>query len=300
MDLRSLQCFVAVAEELNFRRAAVRLRMAQPPLSGRIKALERRLEVRLFDRTTRSVTLTAAGRALLDEARNLLTSATQAEARTRAAEHGLAGVLRIGVNAPSANDRLAAVLRNFRRAYPAVRLEVSEAVSSDQLARLMAGDLDAGFLRPPIGFPELAHEFIEESKQILAAPAGHRLARKRTLAWADFDSEDLVLIHPNIQHGFYDSFLAACAAAGAAPRAAQYAFDIQTKMWLISAGFGVAPTAETIAEIKRPGLVFRPLPTELPRVATALVWRRSNHAPGLTAFIDLARRPAESQPTAAD
>src|SRR6185436_16566399 len=100
----------------------------------------------------------------------------------------------------------------------------------------------------------------------------------------DFHNEEMVLIHPNAQHGYYDSFLAACAKAGAKPRPAQYTNDIQTKMWLISAGFGIAPTTATVAEVKRPGLVFRRLPPGLPLVQTVLVWRRDDHSPVLGHF----------------
>ena len=96
----------------------------------------------------------------------------------------------------------------------------------------------------------------------------------------------MVLMHPSAQHGFYDAFFAACAKAGAQPRPVQYANDIQTKMWLISAGFGLAPTTITLAEVKRPGLVFRPLPPGLPPVQVVLAWRRNDVAPALKHFCD--------------
>ena len=94
----------------------------------------------------------------------------------------------------------------------------------------------------------------------------------------------MVLIHPSAQHGFYDAFFAECAKVGAKPRPVQYANDIQTKMWLISAGFGVAPTTATLAEVKRPGLVFRKLPPGLPPVQTVLTWRRDDRSPILAHF----------------
>src|SRR5205085_1412529 len=157
--------------------------------------------------------------------------------------------------------------------------------STEQLRRLRVGELDAGLLRPPVGFPELEYKFVEESSQLLAAPLGHRLTRKRDLQWKDFDGEGLVLMHPTVQHGYYDSFLAACEKAGAKPRVAQYANDIQIKMWLISAGFGVAPATATLAQVKRPGLVLRPLPEGLPPVQTVLVWRRQDGSPALANFL---------------
>jgi DNA-binding transcriptional LysR family regulator len=156
--------------------------------------------------------------------------------------------------------------------------------STEQLRRLHAQELDAGLLRPPITFPELDYKFVGEARQVLALPAGHRLARKKRLAWGDFHEEDLVLIHPSAQHGYYDPFFAECAKAGAKPRPVQYANDIQTKMWLISAGFGIAPTTANLGEVKRPGLVFRPLPPGLPPVQTVLAWRRGDGSPVLAHF----------------
>ena len=151
MELRHLRYFVAVAEELNFRRAAEWLRVAQPAVSAQIKSLEGKLGVRLFERTTRSVLLTQAGRVFLDEARSVLGAAAQAEQSAHKAHHGIVGTLRLGVIAPAASPRLANVLRHFHQSFPGVQLALMELTSSEQLRRLRAGR--TGFR--------------------LAAPAGH-------------------------------------------------------------------------------------------------------------------------------
>lgn len=286
MDLRHLRYFVAVAEQLSFRRAAEKLNMAQPPLSAQIKALETELQARLFDRTSRRVRLTSAGRVFLEEAQAVLAGAARAGQRARDAERGLVGTLRIGLVAPLANAWLAGILRRFRQQFPGIELSLFELTTAEQLRRLRAEELDAGLLRPPVTFPELDSRFVRQSRQVLALPENHPLARKPRLQWRDFHHQELVLIHPSSQHGFYDAFLAACAKAGAQPRVAQYANDISTKMWLISAGFGIAPTTSLLAEVKRPGLVFRPLPAGLPPVNTVLAWRRDNHSAALAHFRD--------------
>ena len=122
---------------------------------------------------------------------------------------------------------------------------------------------------------------------MLAVPAGHRLARKRKIEWKDFNGEGLVMIHPDQQHSFYDPFIAACVKAGAKTHVAQYAQDVQIKMWLISAGFGIAPVTATLVEIRRPGVVFRPLPPGMPPVQTMLVWRRVDASvPVVKNFLD--------------
>jgi DNA-binding transcriptional LysR family regulator len=279
-----LKYFIAAAEELNFHRAADKLHIAQPALSVQIRSLEEELGVKLLHRTTRKVELTPAGRVFLEEARAVLALSSQAEQRARQAEAGLVGTFRLGLIAPTANPWLAGILRNFQQDFPQVQLSLFDLTSIEQLRRLRESQLDAGLLRPPVGYPELECKFVEKSRQVLALPVGHRLAKKTALQWSDFDNEQMVLMNPNVQHGYYDAFLAACSKAKAKPRVAQYANDIQTKMWLISAGFGIAPTTATLAEVKRPGLVFRPLPEGLPPVHTILVWRRSDDSPVLNNF----------------
>jgi DNA-binding transcriptional LysR family regulator len=284
MELRHLRYFVAVAETLSFRQAAEKLHMAQPPLSAQIKSLETELGVRLFERSTRSVRLTHAGQVFVQEARALLAASAEAQRKAKEADMGIAGTVRLGVIAPVANSWLANVLRSFRQQFPGVQLSVFDLTSIEQLRRLRLNELDVGLLRPPIGDSDLDSVFVEKSEQVLALPAGHKLAKKRKLEWKDFDKQELVMIHPNGQHGYYDAFMAACAKAGAKPHPAQYAHDIQTKMWLISAGFGIAPTTATLKQIKRPGLVFRDLPSPLAPVQTVLVWRKRDDSPVLEHF----------------
>jgi DNA-binding transcriptional LysR family regulator len=284
MELRHLRYFAAVAETLNFRAASDRLHVAQPALSAQIRTLEAELGVTLFERTTRKVELTAAGRVFLEEAKRVISAAGQAEERARQAGAGLAGTLRLGIIAPTANAWLAGILRRFRLQFPGIQFSLFDLTSTEQLGLLRNKELDVGLLRPPVGFPELDWKLVEESHQVLALPEGHRLARKRALDWNDFDKEPLVLLHPSVQHGYYDAFLRACARGGSEPRVGQYANDIQTKMWLISAGFGIAPTTATLSQVKRPGLMFRPLPDGLPPVHTILVWRRDDTSPILENF----------------
>ena len=286
MELRHLRYFVAVAEELSFRGAADKLHVAQPALSAQVKALEDELGVKLMERTTRSVNLTNAGRVLLEEARSVIKAATRAENRVRHADHGLAGVLRIGIIAPSANVWLSNILSQFRVRHPGVEFSFFDLPSIEQLHRLRDHELVVGFLRPPIGLPQLDYQLVEQAPQVLALPASHRLARKKVLEWADFHEEPMVVMHPNLQHGFYDAFFARCAQAGATPRVAQTANDIHTKMWLISTGFGLAPTSSTLAEVKRPGLALRPFPPGLPEVQTVMAWQKNDDSPVLARFRD--------------
>ena len=296
MELRHLRYFVAVAEELNFRRAAARLHLAQPPLSTQIKGLEAELGAKLFERSTRSVRLTATGRVFLDEARVVLAAAERAEQRARKAHLGLVGTLRIGVLATATNNRLARILRSYRRSFPGVQISLYHLSSTEQLQRLRRDELDVGLLRPPVSYPELQSQFLEESPMILATPAGHRLARLPRIGWGDFHDEPLVMVHPSLQHGYYDNFLSLCARQGAIPVLGQYVNDVHSKMWLISAGFGIAPTTKTSAETKHPGLVFRELPPGLPLVQTRIVWKRANTSTILQHLLECFTQAAKTAP----
>src|SRR6185503_14212907 len=132
----------------------------------------------------------------LGEARGILGSAAHAEQLVRKAGHGLVGTLRLGIMAPAAGPLLARVLRHFHQKFPGVQLSLSALTTTEQLKRLRAGELDAGLLRPPVASPEFDTRFVEQAPQMLAVPAGHRLAKKRKLEWMDFNGEGLVMIHP--------------------------------------------------------------------------------------------------------
>ncbi len=295
MELRHLRYFVAIAEDLSFSRAAARLRIAQPALSMQIKSMEEELGVKLFERTSRSVKLTHAGATLLPEARGVLSAAQRAEQQVRRAHRGMIGTLRIAMIAGAANSRLAEQLREYRSAFPEVNLSLHELNSRTQIEELLNERLDVGFLRPPIDTTQLNARHLNEARMILAVPAHHRLADADEIRWKDFHQEPLVMVQPGFQHGYYDRFLALCEEAGARPSIGQYANDVQTVLWMVSAGLGITATTETLQEIKRPGIVFRPLPSGLPMVRTSMVWKKNNHSPLLQEFL---RRFAEPEATA--
>ncbi|HEX4140883.1 MAG TPA: LysR family transcriptional regulator, partial [Candidatus Methylacidiphilales bacterium] len=160
MELRHLRYFVAVAEELNFSRAARRLHIAQPALSNQIKALETELGVQLLERTRRIVRLTEAGKTLLADARPLLADAQTAELHARGAQKGETGTLHIGYVLTTANARLASIIQAFRQEYPAVMPDLAQLATGAQVNALKSRQLDVGFVRPPVNAPELQTEVI--------------------------------------------------------------------------------------------------------------------------------------------
>ena len=177
MDLRKLKYFVATAEELHFGRAARRLGLSQPPLSMQLRALERDLGARLFDRDNRNVALTRVGTVLLGEARKILAQVDEARSRVVRAARGEEGSLSIGFITPAEYSFLPPLLRDFRRQHPAIALQLRELMSDAQLHELAQGTLDIGFLSGPVTGTALAHRAVAAEPLIAAIPTGHRLAR---------------------------------------------------------------------------------------------------------------------------
>ena len=284
MELRHLRYFVAVADELSFRRAAERLHVSQPPLSTQIKALEAELGVRLFERLNRGIKLTPEGSVFLTHARTALAAADTARQSAQDAGKGMLGTLRIGVMLPIMTVRLARGFLRFRQSYPAIQLSVQELTTAEQVQRLQNDQLDVGIMRPPLGSTGLESRFIEEASLVLAVPKGHRFANQRQISWADFRDEPMVMLQSHLQFGLYNEFLHECAKNGAMPSMGYYASNADTVFWLVSAGLGFTLLAEI--GMKHPGAVFCKPPAGLSAARVMLVWKQSNRSPALANFLE--------------
>lgn len=183
MELRHLRYFHMAAVEMNITRAALRLGIAQPPLTQQIKALERELGVELFARVGRRVELTQAGSLFLAEVRVILTRVEQATALARQAGNGDAGILRVGFTGSAAfNPAVTNILRDFRKARPGVDLVVEESRTSDLFRRLVEGGLELAFVRPPIPCEcDLVHHAVSAERMVVAVPLAHTLANRRAV-----------------------------------------------------------------------------------------------------------------------
>lgn len=293
MELRALRQFVAVAEELHFGRAAARLHMTQPPLTIAIRQLESQLGAALFERTRRSVRLTAAGQALLPRARRLLADAESLAPLVRAAAQGAWGRLRLGFVSTIGFGPLPGWLKSFREAHPDVELALHEATLDVQLQGFAAGALDAGFVLHAPGAVPLDFEFhtVLREPLVLALPSDHGLARRRRLALGDVFREPLVIFPRAIAPSLYDAVLALYSARRAAPRIAQEAIQMQTIVNLVSAGMGVAWVPESVTKLQRPGVVYRPMRAAALACETSLVWTASP-APVVERFVGHVRARA--------
>ncbi|UJX39589.1 LysR family transcriptional regulator [Desulfovibrio sp. JY] len=290
MELRDCRCFVAVAEELHFGRAAARLGMAQPPLSQRIRALEAELGAALFVRTSRMVALTPAGEAFWREARALLALAGEAAAVPRRVAAGLCGRLRVGFVNPAMDAFLSATLAIFRQNAPDVELVLREMGSREQGEALAAGRLDVGFLR--LGGPEppgVEVSVISREPYLLAVPAGHVLAGKKRIALADLGGTAMILPQRRQASGLVAAIEAAFAAAGSRPRVVQEAASKFTMLSLVAAGVGVALLPASVRVWRRRGVVFRDLEPGLPEVLLAAAVPRGRGDAAVGRLVALAR-----------
>jgi DNA-binding transcriptional LysR family regulator len=295
MELRTLRYFVTVAEELHFGRAARRLAITQPPLSLAIRHLEEELGVTLFARTRRSVALTHAGDTFLEQARSVLARAAEAVHLAQAADRGEIGRLSIGYMSASIFTLLPAVLREFAARHPGVRLDLRELTLPQQIAALRAGDIHAGFVRPPVTDAELASASLLEEPLRVALPAGHPLAASTRIRARRLASEPFVMFQRSPGLVLHDLVLGFCLQQGFAPRVAQEASQTHAVVGLVSAGIGVALVPASAQEIRLRGVAFRSLAEKSPPVGTCLAWRRDDASPVLRAFADTARRVARQR-----
>ena len=292
MELRHLRYFTAVARELNFRRAAEILHIAQPPLSMQIKALENELGVQLFDRSSRAVSLTVAGSRFLVDAQRILAEAQQAEIDVKKADRGIIGRLNIGFMLSTAHNLLGNAVKKFKNDFPEVELNLLDLTNSAQIKALEEGRLDIAFTRSKISKPDLQTEILTEEPMMLMVPSTDSLAKKERLAWKDLEGKSIITLHPDQALGFYDNFFARCQVAKVSVTTGQYANDLHTEMWLVSIGMGVAPASLTANQVRRPNISFCQLPSDLPKVQTAMSWRKVKHSPATINFIEIIREMA--------
>ncbi|REE95893.1 LysR family transcriptional regulator [Thermomonospora umbrina] len=277
-----LECFVAVAEELHFGHAAERLGMAQPPLSQRIQRLEKELGLRLFDRSSRHVELTAPGRLLLDEARDLLTRVDRIHSLAARARLGAVGAVRVGLPADLGGPVLAALIADFREHCPDLRLEPREIGTAEQCRALAEGTLDVGVLRHPADTRDF--DLGPMLAQPLGAllPAGSPEARGGPLHPADLDGREIVLFPREDAPGAHDELLAACRRHGLDPAAVHEARNPQFALGLVLAGTAVALTAP----IEEEGVVWRPIAGDPLALRTSCAWPKGRRDPVLERAVE--------------
>lgn len=287
-ELSQLRCFVAVAEELHFGRAAQRLNMTQPPLSRQVQLLERILGVVLLDRTSRSVRLTPAGRSFLIEAKRILRLAESAALATRRIGKGDAGRVAIGFTAASGYSFLPSLVDLARTRLPNVDLTLRELVSGEQVEALLTGRIDLGLVRPPLTRPEFDKVRVLTEPLVAALPAGDPRLEKDRLTLADFDALPMITYAPEGAGYFHSMLTAMFDEAGVSPNYVQYMAQIHSILALVHARIGAAVVPEAATKLHFEGVEFRTLETFPERpVELFVAWRKDNDNPSLKPLLDL-------------
>jgi DNA-binding transcriptional LysR family regulator len=259
MDLRHLRYFAAVAATCHFGRAAEQLHVAQPALSYAIRQLEQQLDVTLFNRTTRQVSLTPAGEFLKTEADRILAGVDDAERGVRRIAAGQRGLLRIGLTGSAAFSHLPRIARILRQELPGVAMEVrADMLTPLQCDQLRGGSLDVGVLRPPAVGDDIRIKTIDVEPLVLAVAADHRLAVEPVVSLTDLRSEPFVG-YASKDSAVNDAVLRSCRRAGFVPRREHSAPGTAVLLALVAAGLGVAVVPASVRALPLAGVVFRDL-----------------------------------------
>lgn len=293
MELRHLRYFTAVAEELNFRRAADRLHVAQPALSKQICDLEEELGAQLFHRTKRKVELTEPGRVFLTEARHTLAHAEQAARAVQRASRGEIGRLVVGFVMSATCTVLPAVVQVYRARYPDVELVIKETTGTSQgTLDLHEKRIHAAFLRHPVREEAFGVQPVLYEPIIVALPEGHPLAREPQVPARRLTSEPFILFPRNEGTPFYDQILSFCHRAGFSPKVVQEASQMQTILSLVAAGMGVALIPASVRSLHSAGVIYKALRERSPKTGIVVAWRREDSFPALSEFLDVVREIA--------
>lgn len=241
IELRHLRYFVAVAEELHFGRAAARLNISQPPLSQQIQILEQQVGARLFARTNRSVSLTAAGRQFLADSRQILLQVNEAAARASRLHHGETGELNIGFTSSAPFIKAVSdTLSTFRRRYPDVHIQTRETNTREQISPLTEGTLDLGLMRNTQLPDTLNWQVILREPLLAMIHRDHPLASQDAVSLVDLSKEPFVFFDPHVGTGLYDDILGLMRRYGVMPTITQEVGEAMTIIGLVASGLGVS------------------------------------------------------------
>lgn len=287
IELRDFRLFVAVAEELHFRRAAERLRMQQPHLSHHIRQLEDRLGSQLLERTTRSVQLTVAGEHFLERARYALSQADYAVDSMRRFADGSVGQLDIGFTSSAIFHVIPSILGAFRERHPNVGLSLHRAGSAAQVPDLLEGRRHFGFLRLPVHSRRLSTLTLAREGMVVALPRTHPLAGRSQLQIEDLSNEEFIRVSPILGVDYQEHVESYCRRAGFQPRIVMEATDTNAVVGFVAAGFGIAIVPEYTSRMGHLHVAFLPLRRLNFQVDLALAWVVEDPSPLQAAFLDV-------------
>lgn len=292
MELRQLKCLIAVADMLHFGKAAQKMDMLPASFSRQIKLLEAGLGTRLLSRTTRHVSLTAAGQVFVEAARDIVDKADRLEADFRDIRQDHMPILRLGAIDSAAAGLIPQFLPHFREAHPEIDIELLEQKTIRILPRLLSGRLDAAIVRPPdAADPRLTFRFLFHETAVVAVPDTHPLAARTEISVEDMAEEPLIVPDRSSRPHSHDLTMKLFLDSGYTARIAQIAEEKQTIVSLVATGVGLAIVPRWASRLAVGGVTFVPLnlPPGLARdkLALSVVWPRDTRHPARDAFLDV-------------
>ena len=293
IDLRQFRYFVALCEELNFGRAALRLNISQPPLSRQIRQLEELLGVDLFVRSGTGVTLSEAGAAFLPEVRKTLAQAEKAVAAAKGARVAAGGQFVVGYTTVFDRSAIPDVLGRLRQQFPSWRFVAKGKHSIGLVRDLKKGAIDAAFIGLHTDTQGLAQEIVHEEPLVVALSASHPLASKRRIGFDDLRAEPMFWFERRLNPGFYDYCQAYFEQIGFKPPTLTEPPDHHILLGLIAEGQGFALVSSSLRQVKRQGVVFRALKesSNALSMGIAVTYAPDNRSAVLQAFLKLVRCP---------
>ena len=292
MELRQLRYFVAVAEERHFGRAAKRLRLSQPPLSTQIKGLEEELGVKLFQRSTRQVALTDAGRTFLERAEGILEAVEEAKEAAKGADEGARGRLEIGFISSATLGLLPPAIRLFRERFGGVEIELRELTSAQQIDALYAGEIRVGLVRLPLRAPGLRFEPLQEESFVVALPSGHPLEALESVPLEAMVDQPLIFFTRQLMPSLHAQIVELFQRVGAFPNVVQHAVHLQTIVGLVASDVGLAILPEPAERFSREGVVYRSLDAPDATSWVGLAWVEGDESKLVKNFVRTVREVA--------
>ncbi|HLZ64584.1 MAG TPA: LysR family transcriptional regulator [Aliidongia sp.] len=287
MELRHIRYFLAVAQELNFTRAAALVHIGQPPLSQHIKDLDAEVGAQLFRRLAQGAELTVAGRAFLEQIEGVLPQVERAKVAAQRAARGEIGSLHVGFTSSSAFSTVVpSAIRSFRRAYPEVDLSLEEAGTTRLTNGLLKGELDIVFLRPGATVSQdLQIRLLSEEPMLVALPTCHPAAAANEISLIDLRDEPFILFPRATGATLFDTIIAACRDAGFEPILGQSAPQIDSIVNLVAAELGVSLVPASMNQLQVSGVVYREIAGVAPIARLALAVRRGETSKVVRNFI---------------
>jgi DNA-binding transcriptional LysR family regulator len=292
MELRHLKYFVAVAEELNFARAARRVRIAQPSLTKQIQQLEQELGFPLLYRTKKRVELLDTGHVLLDEAQRLLRQAEKAVQSTQRAHAGQSGLLAIGFSSSAAPEVLPRILRKYHALYPNVVLDLAETTTIKNAESLLESTMSVALLRSPtfLSREQFCFETIQRERFVVALPDSHPAAKQESIRIKTLANEPLIVPPRQLGWGYADSIFQIFRDHEIEPRIEEEAYGALAVVSLVAGGFGIALVPASLTNLRLPGVTYRPIKGRCRTSDLTLVWRRDSRASTVRAFLEVVRK----------